>query len=440
MQVSIETTQGLERKMTIAVPSERVETAVNARLQEAAGTVNLKGFRKGKVPFKVIKSRFGKSVRQDVVGEVINQSYFDALTQEKVKPAGQPNIEPGNLEEGADLTFTATFEVYPDVALPDFSALSVERLGADIGDSDIDEMVETLRQQRQTWAVVERAAADKDRVNMDYNGKLDGEEFAGGKAAGTDLILGSERMIPGFEEGLIGKKAGESFALPLTFPAEYHSAELAGKAVEFDITVNSVSEQVLPAIDEEFFNSFGVEEGGEEAFRIEVSNNMTRELKSASRNKLKAQVMDKLIEVVDVQIPSALIAAELQQLKGQALQQMGGGANLDPSMLPDELFADQAKRRVTLGLVLGEVMQSQNMSADPVRVRESIEELAATYESPEEVINWYYGNQEQLSAIESSVVEDQVFDYILGEAKVADKTVSYQEVIKPESKQPAEGA
>ncbi|MDF1765707.1 MAG: trigger factor [Gammaproteobacteria bacterium] len=440
MQVSIETTQGLERKMTIAVPSERVETAVNARLQEAAGTVNLKGFRKGKVPFKVIKSRFGKSVRQDVVGEVINQSYFDALTQEKVKPAGQPNIEPGNLEEGADLTFTATFEVYPDVALPDFSALSVERLGADIGDSDIDEMVETLRQQRQTWAVVERAAADKDRVNMDYNGKLDGEEFAGGKAAGTDLILGSERMIPGFEEGLIGKKAGESFTLPLTFPAEYHSAELAGKAVEFDITVNSVSEQVLPAIDEEFFKSFGVEEGGEEAFRTEVSNNMTRELKSASRNKLKAQVMDKLIEVVDIQIPSALIAAELQQLKGQALQQMGGGANLDPSMLPDELFAEQAKRRVTLGLVLGEVMQSQNMSADPVRVRESIEELAATYESPEEVINWYYGNQEQLSAIESSVVEDQVFDYILGEAKVADKTVSYQEVIKPESNQPAEGA
>jgi trigger factor len=275
---------------------------------------------------------------------------------------------------------------------------------------------------------------------MDYNGKLDGEEFAGGKAAGTDLILGSERMIPGFEEGLIGKKAGESFTLPLTFPAEYHSAELAGKAVEFDITVNSVSEQVLPAIDEDFFKSFGVEEGGEEAFRTEVSNNMTRELKSASRNKLKAQVMDKLIEVVDIQIPSALIAAELQQLKGQALQQMGGGANLDPSMLPDELFAEQAKRRVTLGLVLGEVMQSQNMSADPVRVRESIEELAATYESPEEVINWYYGNQEQLSAIESSVVEDQVFDYILGEAKVADKTVSYQEVIKPESKQPAEGA
>ena len=438
MQVSIETTQGLERKMAVAVPSDRVETAVTARLQEAAGTVNLKGFRKGKVPFKVVKSRFGKSVRQDVAGELINQCYFDALTQEQLKPAGQPTIEPGKLEEGEDLTFTATFEVYPDVSLPDFSALEVERLGADIGDADIDEMIETLRQQRQTWETVERAAADKDRVNMDYKGKLEGEEFAGGSAAGTDLILGSERMVPGFEDGLIGKSAGDIFTLPLSFPEEYHNAELAGKSVEFDIVVNSVSEQVLPAVDEEFFKSFGVEEGGVEAFREEVANNMTRELKSASRNKLKAQVMDKLVGMVDIQVPAALVANELGQLKAQALQQMGGGANLDPNMLPDELFSEQATRRVTLGLVLGEVMQAENLSADPARVRETIEELAATYESPEEVINWYYGNQEQLSAIESSVVEDQVFDFILEKAKVTDKTVSYQEVIKPEQKQPAE--
>jgi trigger factor len=245
-------------------------------------------------------------------------------------------------------------------------------------------------------------------------------------------------MIPGFEDGLIGKSAGDIFTLPLSFPEEYHNAELAGKSVEFDIVVNSVSEQVLPAVDEEFFKSFGVEEGGVEAFREEVSNNMTRELKSASRNKLKAQVMDKLVGMVDIQVPAALVTNELGQLKAQALQQMGGGANLDPNMLPDELFSEQATRRVTLGLVLGEVMQVENLSADPARVRETIEELAATYESPEEVINWYYGNQEQLSAIESSVVEDQVFDFILEKAKVTDKTVSYQEVIKPEQKQPAE--
>jgi len=321
------------------------------------------------------------------------------------------------------------------VTLPDFSALEVSRLGADIGDADIEEMIETLRKQRQTWETVERAAADTDRVNIDYNGKLDGEEFQGGKAEGTDLVIGSERMIPGFEAGLIGKSAGDAFTLSLNFPDEYHNAELAGKAVEFDMVLNSVSEQVLPAVDEEFFKSFGVEEGGNEAFREEVANNMKRELKAASRNKLKAQVMDKLIEIVELDVPSALIAAEIQQLKAQALQQMGGGANLDPSMLPDELFTEQASRRVKLGLVLGEVMQTQNLKADPAKVRETIEELAATYESPEEVINWYYGNQEQLSAIESSVVEDQVFDYILDAAKVEDKTVSYQEVIKPEQRQ-----
>jgi trigger factor len=366
---------------------------------------------------------------------MINQSYFDALTQEAVKPAGQPTIVPVNLEEGADLTFIATFEVYPEVTLPDFSVLEVTRLGADIGESDIDEMIETLRKQRQTWEIVERAAADSDRVNIDYNGKLDGEEFQGGKATGTDLVLGSERMIPGFEAGIIGKSAGDAFTLALNFPEEYHNADLAGKAVEFEMVLNSVSEQVLPAVDEEFFKSFGIEEGGDVAFREEVANNMTRELKAASRNKLKAQVMDKLIEVVELDVPAALVTAEIQQLKTQALQQMGGGANLDASMLPDELFSEQATRRVKLGLVLGEVMQTQNLKADPVKVRETIEELAATYESPEEVINWYYGNQEQLAAIESSVVEDQVFDFILEAAKVDDKTVSYQEVIKPEPRQ-----
>ena len=214
-----------------------------------------------------------------------------------------------------------------------------------------------------------------------------------------------------------------------------NNADLAAKAVEFEMVLNSVSEQVLPTVDEEFFKSFGVEEGGNEAFREEVSNNMKRELKAASRNKLKAQVMDKLIEIVDLEVPSALISAEIQQLKAQALQQMGGGANLDPSMLPDELFTEQASRRVKLGLVLGEVMQTQSLKADPVKVRETIEELAATYESPEEVINRYYGNQEQLSAIESSVVEDQVFDFILDAAQVEDKMVSYQEVIKPEQRQ-----
>lgn len=437
MQVSIETTQGLERKMTIAVPSEQVDTAVNARLQEAAKNIRMNGFRKGKVPLKVVKDRYGKGVRQEVAGELMSQSYYEALNEQSIKPAGQPRIEATKLEEGEDLEFTAVFEVYPEIELPDFSKIKAEQLQADVEDADIDEMIETLRKQRQTWSEVDRAAADKDMVNIDYVGRKDGEEFDGGKAAGTNLVLGSERMIPGFEDGIIGKKPGEEFTLKLTFPEEYQNAELAGQEVEFDLTLNTVSEQTLPEVNEEFYASFGVEEGGMEAFREEVANNMRRELKTATRNKLKNKIMDELLKLVDVTVPAALIAGEVDQLRNQALQQMGGGQNIDKNMLPDELFREQANRRVVLGLVLGEVIQDQGMKADPDKVRTAVEELASTYESPEEVVNWYYGNEEQLSAVESSVMEDQVFDYIIEQAAVAQKKVSYEDAIKQEPREPA---
>ncbi|MEQ8408039.1 MAG: trigger factor [Gammaproteobacteria bacterium] len=437
MQVSIETTQGLERKMTIAVPSEQVDTAVNARLQEAAKNIRMNGFRKGKVPLKVVKDRYGKGVRQEVAGELMSQSYYEALNEQSIKPAGQPRIEATKLEEGEDLEFTAVFEVYPEIELPDFSKIKAEQLQADVEDADIDEMIETLRKQRQTWSEVDRAAADKDMVNIDYVGRKDGEEFDGGKAAGTNLVLGSERMIPGFEDGIIGKKPGEEFTLKLTFPEEYQNADLAGQEVEFDLTLNTVSEQTLPEVNEEFYASFGVEEGGMEAFREEVANNMRRELKTATRNKLKNKIMDELLKLVDVTVPAALIAGEVDQLRNQALQQMGGGQNIDKNMLPDELFREQANRRVVLGLVLGEVIQDQGMKADPDKVRTAVEELASTYESPEEVVNWYYGNEEQLSAVESSVMEDQVFDYIIEQAAVAEKKVSYEDAIKQEPREPA---
>lgn len=424
--------------MTIAVPSEQVDTAVTARLKEAAKSVNLNGFRKGKVPFKVVKSKFGPGVRQEVVGELMSQTYYQAINQESLKPAGQPKIEATKLEEGEDLEFTAVFEVYPEINLPDFTAIEVEKLSAEVGDDDVNEMITTLRQQRQTWESVDRPAATGDTVNIDYLGRLDGEEFEGGKASGSNLLLGSQRMIAGFEAGIEGKSAGDTFTLQLQFPAEYHSADLAGKDVEFDLTINSVSEQVLPEVDEEFYKSFGVEDGGEEAFREEITANMKREVTTASRNKLKNNIMDALVDAVDLAVPEALMVAEIQQLRQQAMQQMGGGQNIDPNMLPDELFKEQANRRVVLGLVLGEVIQQQKLQADPTKVRESVEELASTYESPEEVINWYYGNQEQLASIESGVVEDQVFDHIISEAQVVDKLLSYKEVIKPEQQKAPE--
>jgi len=434
MQVSVETTQGLERKMTVAVPCEKVDSAVNTRLQEAARNVKLNGFRKGKVPYKVIKSKFGAGVRQEVVGEMMSQSYYEAINQESLKPAGQPNIDPTNLNEGQDLEFVATFQVYPEITLPDFSTIKAERLGAEISETDVDEMIETLRKQKQSWEVCDRAAAFEDMVNIDYIGRRGGKDFEGGSAQGTSLVLGSERMIPGFESGIEGKSAGDAFSLDLSFPEEYHNKELAGAEVVFEIMLNSVTEQVMPAIDEEFYKSFGVEEGGNDAFREEVTNNMRRELKTASRNKLKNKIMDSLVEAVDAEIPSALVGGEIEQLRQQAMQQFGGGQNIDPNMLPDDLFKEQAARRVLLGLVLGEVIQQQELKADPARVRESIEELASTYESPDEVINWYYGNQEQLATIESSVLEDQVFDYVIDQSAVSEKLVGYQEVIQPEPK------
>ena len=435
MQVSIETTSGLERRMTVEVPAAVVESAVMARLQEAAGNVRLNGFRKGKIPLKVIKGRFGRGVRQEVVGEVMSKTYYQAISEQKLKPAGQPRIEPKSLEEGKDLQFVAIFEVFPDITLEDFSKLKVEKLVSEVAEENIDKMVETLRLQRQTWEIVTRQTKNKDRVNIDFKGSIDGDDFSGGSAQGTNLVLGSERMIPGFEKGLLKKKAGDEVVLDLTFPEDYHSKELAGKAVRFDVTINSVSAPVLPELNDEFFAVFGIEEGGEEAFRKEVAANMSRELNNASKAKVKNRVMDLLIAQNQVTLPGSLVKSEIESLRQQALQQFGGGKqNIDPSMLPDELFREQAEKRIALGLILGEVIKTRNLKADPAMVKSTIEDIASTYETPEQVVRWYYSNKEQLAAVESSVLEDQAFEAILAEAKVTEKKVTYDDVIKPDAK------
>ena len=431
MQVSVEVLKGLERKMTGIVPAQQVDSAVDERLVQASGNLKLNGFRKGKVPFKVVKDKLGKSIRHEVVGEMISRSYFDAIGKEKLNPAGEPYIEPKNIEMIGDLEFVATFEVYPEIKLPDFKKIEVIRMAANVEDSDIDDMIETLRQQRQTWSVAAREAGLKDMVNISFSGSLDGQEFQGGNGENVNLILGSERMIPGFETSIEGKVANDKFVVPLTFPADYQATELAGKNVEFEIVVNSVSEQCLPKVNEEFFKDFGVSSGGLDAFREEISNNMRRELEAASRNKLKTHITEEIVKIVDPDIPVALVAGEIDRLRSQAMERMGNSKNLDSSMLPDELFKEEAARRVKLGLVLGEVVQVEKLKADPTKVRQAIEGLAATYESPDEVINWYYGNQDQLANVESSVIEDQVFDFIIGEAAVTDSEVSYQEIIKP---------
>ena len=434
MQVSIETLTGLERRMTIEVPAEEVESQVRSRLQEAAKTFNMKGFRKGKVPVKVIKNRFGEGVRQEVVGEVISQSWVEAVTKENVKPAGQPSIEPKNLEEGQNLEFIATFEVYPEIELKDFSAVTIEKKQAEILDTDIDKMIKTLREQRKTYKEVDRKSQEGDQVNVDFVGTLGGEKFDGGEAKGTNLILGSKRMIPGFEEGLVGVSSGDNLTLPLTFPEDYQNKELAGKEVEFAITLNNVSEPTLPELDDEFFASFDVAEGGLEAFRTEVRANMTRELKNANRNNIKNQVIEGLLEIHDLDAPKALVANEINGLRQQAMQQFGGGKNIDPSMLPDDLFAEQAKRRVILSLVMSEIVSKNDLKPDADTVRGLIEEMAESYEKPEDVIKWYYSDKEQLANIEAMALEDAVIDMVIDKAKVTESSVSYEEALKPAAK------
>jgi trigger factor len=438
MQVSIETLTGLERRMTIEVPADKIESQVQSRLQEAAKTFHMKGFRKGKVPVKVIKNRFGEGVRQEVVGEVMSQSWVEAVTQEKVKPAGQPRIEPKNLEEGKNLEFIATFEVYPEIELQDFSAIEIEKKLADIKDEDIDKMIETLREQRKTYQQVERASQEGDQVNIDFTGTIDGEKFEGGEAKGSNLVLGSKRMIPGFEEGLVGLNVGEGETLCLSFPEDYHNKDYAGQAVEFAVTVNSVSESVLPDLNDDFFASFDIREGGLEAFREEVASNMARELKNAGKNNIKNQVIEGLLKTHNVEVPKALISSEVNALRQQAMQQFGGGQNIDPSMLPDDLFNGQAERRVALSLIMNEIVSSNDLKPEPNAVRALVEEMAESYEKPEEVVKWYYSDKEQLANIEALALEESVIDMIVNAAKVSEANVSYEEALQASTPQPAE--
>jgi trigger factor len=436
MRVSIETTSSLERRLTVGVPAERVDIEVANRLQKAMQNVRLPGFRPGKVPMKVMRQRYGAGIRQEVVGEVVNQSFREAVIQEKLRPAGQPSIEPKNLEEGKELQYVATFEVFPDVELVDMKDFEIEKVAAEVKAEDVDTMIDMFRKQQGSWDAVERAAALVDKVNIDYVGTRDGEEFKGGSAQGSDLELGSGRMIPGFEDGIVGMASGEERTLQLNFPEEYHNEELKGAAVEFKVTLNTVQQQTPAALDDELFAKYGVEEGGEEQFRKEVADNMARELKNAVQSKIKQQVMDAILEAhKGLEVPKSLIDQEVSGLRNQMFQQYGGmggleNQNLDlESLLPDSMFTENAERRVKLGLVLAEFIAKNELKADSDKVREAIEEMASTYQDPQEVIDYYYSNQQQLSAVESKVLEDQVVENILAKAHIVVKECDYQEAI-----------
>lgn len=433
MQVSVEATSGLGRRLTIDVPAEKVDAQVSQRLREAQKSVRMDGFRPGKVPLATVQKRYGAAVRNEVLADVMRETYMEAVTQEKLEPAGMPGFEAVTNEAGKDLRYTATIEIFPEVKLGGFDGIEVERVQAEIAAADVDEMIETLRSQRATFQAADRAAADGDRVTINYVGRKDDEAFAGGSADNQKLVLGSNSMIPGFEAGIVGHKAGEEFLLPITFPADYQAEELKGQAVEFTITLTQVEEKVLPEVDAEFMAAFGVKEGDAEKFRAEVQKNMERELKNAVENKTKQQVMDGLVKLHDFDLPQALVKGEIGRMRQQMVQQFGGGQRFDASLLPDDLFAEQAERSVRLGLIVREIVSQNDIKVDDAAVRAHVDEIAAQYEDAKEVVDYFYNNRQQLQQIEGAVLEQMVVDKVLAAAKVSDKTVSYKEAVTPAS-------
>lgn len=431
MQVSVETTSGLQRQITVTVPAERIDQDVNKQVAQQARTRRMDGFRPGKVPASVIKRMYGDAIRYEVLNRVVQETYFEAVQKESLMPAGMPSIEFKNDKEGEDFQYVATFDVYPEIELKDLSGVTVEKPTASIKAADVKNMIDTLRKQQGTFKATRGMAKEGMQVNIDFEGFVDGEAFEGGKAEGQDLVLGSGSMIPGFEDGIVGKKKGEEFDIEVTFPEEYHAENLKGKAATFKIKLNEVSKQELPELDEEFFSKFGVESADEESFKAEVEKNMAREMNHALKTKVKTAVFDALIAQNDITVPEAMIDDEINNLRQQAVQQFGGNAKIDPNTLPKELFEEQAKRRVTVGLLVQEVIKAGALEADDARVDAMLAEIADSYQDADEVINYYKGNEQMLNQIRSLVLEDQVVDHLLASAKVKEVKVSYEEAIQP---------
>ena len=428
MQVSVEAGEGLERKLTVQVPAETVEMEVNNRLSSLKNTVRLDGFRPGKIPLKVIKQKYSGAVLQEVAGELMQRSFRDALTQENLTPAGDPVIDAKDLVLGQVMEFTATFEVYPEIVLKPVADLKVEKTEASVEDSDVSNMIDTLRKQKMDWSEVDRASADEDRISIDFVGTIDGEKFDGGSANDMPMVLGSGQMIPGFEEKLTGKKASEEVTFKVPFPDDYASKELAGKEAEFAVTVKKVEEPKLPEIDEAFAKAFGVESGDTAQLNTDIKANMERELSRRLRTLLKASVMDGLLKQNPVDVPSATVKQEAEALKVQADSQTPG------SNLTADAFLDDAKRRVQLGMILAEVAKMSELKIDMDMVKSRVEEMGQDYDDPSEFVQYYMSNQELLRGVETLVMEDLVVDWVADQAKISTTKSTFDKVMNPDGK------
>ena len=429
MQVSVESGEGLEKRLLVDLPAERVSAEMDKKLKDLARHVRLDGFRPGKVPMRTIKQRFGEQVRQETYGALIQETLYEAASQEKLMPAGEPQVELREAAEEGGLGYTATFEVMPEIKVADLAGQSLSRPRAEVTESDIDAMLDKLRKQRTTWNEVERGAKDGDTVHMDFRGMVDGEVFEGGSAENVPLVLGSGSMIEGFESGLLGAKAGDERTLEVKFPEDYRAEHLAGKDATFEVKVLRVTEPQLPALDEEFIKAFGVEAGTVEALREDVAKNMRHELKQKLNSITKERVMDVLVAANPMDIPKAMITQEAERMKQQMVQDMQQRGQTSSVDLPVSVFEEQARRRVHLGLLVSEIMSAQELKADEEQVRETIAEFAESYENPQEVVDYYLNDKNARASIENLVLENQVVEWVLGQVQVADENKAFSEIM-----------
>ena len=426
MQVSVETTSELTRKMTVIVPEDKIRQQVDARLQSLSSKAKFDGFRPGKVPQTVVRKRYGQQVREEVVSDLIQSSFYEAVRDEKLNPAGAPQIKANKIDEGDGLEYEATFEVMPDFVPMPLETLEVKRFTSVVGDDDIQGMVQRLRDQRRTWNSVDRASAAGDRVVISFEGTQDGENFTDGRTEDFPVVLGAGQMIPGFEDKLIGLEAGATLEFDIDFPAEYPGEKLAGKTAHFSIEVIKVEEAVVPELDADFIKSFGVENGELTGFQADIRANMEREMKRALKSRTKSSVMDQLFDRNSIQLPNVLVQDELNDL----LKPYHESARKHKQPLDDGAMKAQleplARRRVALALILGKLIDAHDVKVDPARVRTAVEDLAASYEDADEVVRWYYADPSRLREVENMVLEDQIVDLILDKATTREENIDFQ--------------
>jgi trigger factor len=427
MQVSVENIGKLERRMQVQVPAEKVSKEIAERLKTISRTARLNGFRPGKAPLNVIRRQFGPQVHREVIGELLQSSYEEAVTQNALTPAGSPRIEPQSMDEGQDLKYTATFEVYPEVVMQPIESLEVERVTADVGETDIDAMIERLRQQQTKYVEVARAAALKDKVTVDFEGSIDGVPFAGGKGENVTIVLGEKRMLPQLEAGLVGAAVGEKRNVTVNFPADYRATELAGKEAVFATETKKVEGPELPELDEEFCKLFGVAEGGVAKLREDVAANMRRELAANLRNRNKTVVMDKLYSSNPLEIPNVLVEGQIRDMQVDAMRR--AGVKDAAQAPPREPYVEPARRRVALGLLLNDIVRREKLVVDRTRVNERLDELVSAYGDAAAMKRAYMANADAMRQVESLTLEDQAVDWVLAHAKVHDKPSTFKEMM-----------